>query len=52
MLQVFVALIFSAGMPVLLPIAMMWFFVAYWVDKVLVLRFYRSPVRVCDRLLL
>lgn len=40
---VFVTLMYSSGMPVLLPIAAMSFLVSFWVDKYLFLRFYRKP---------
>jgi hypothetical protein len=40
---VFVTLMYSSGMPILLPIAAVSFFVSFWVDKYLFLRFYRKP---------
>jgi hypothetical protein len=35
---------YSAGMPILYPIATLYFFISYWVEKLLVLRFYKKPV--------
>jgi hypothetical protein len=40
-----VTLLFSAGLPLLLPLVSVWMFVAYWVDKYLLLRYYRTPPR-------
>ena len=34
---------FSAGLPLLYPIAVTTFLVTYWVDKALILRFYKIP---------
>jgi len=39
-----VTFLYSSGMPILYPIAALYFFVTYWVDKWLLLRFYRKPV--------
>ena len=39
----FVSMFYSAGMPVLLVIAFVQFFTAYWVDKWSFLRVYRTP---------
>lgn len=38
-----VVFLYSAGMPVLYPIAAVFFFVGYWSDKALLLRFNRKP---------
>ena len=35
---------YSAGMPILYPIGTLYFFISYWVEKILVLRFYSKPV--------
>ena len=35
---------FSSGLPILIPLAMISFFVSFWVDKYMVLRFYKKPV--------
>jgi hypothetical protein len=34
---------YSAGMPILYPIAGLYFFISYWVEKLLILRFYKKP---------
>jgi hypothetical protein len=39
----FVTFMFSAGLPVLYPVAVIFFAVTYWCDKYLVLRHYRKP---------
>lgn len=41
--QAYVTLMFSAGLPLLLPIAVAGFIVSYWVDKITFIRFYRTP---------
>jgi len=43
--DLFVCYMFCAGMPILTIIAMLNFYVSYWVDKYLFLRYYRSPPR-------
>jgi hypothetical protein len=40
---VFTTLLFSSGIPILLPVAVVAFFVSYWVDKIMLLRWYRTP---------
>jgi len=45
MADLFVCYMFSTGMPILAVIAMLNFYVSYWVDKFLFLRYYRSPPR-------
>ena len=40
---IFVTMFYSTGLPLLFPIAMVSFFIAYWVDKALFTRFYRTP---------
>jgi hypothetical protein len=42
-LYVFVTMAFSGGIPILYAIAAVFFFVTYWVDKILLLKFYRKP---------
>jgi hypothetical protein len=39
----FVTLLYSAGLPLLVPFACASLFVAYWTDKYLLLRFYATP---------
>jgi hypothetical protein len=39
----FVTIMFSAGLPVLYPVAVIFFTVTYWCDKYLVLRHYKKP---------
>jgi hypothetical protein len=41
--NIFVTMLYSAGMPMLIPIAAVSFFVSYFVDKTLILRFYSRP---------
>lgn len=36
-------LVFSSGLPILIPCAMLSFFISYWVDKYMILRFYKKP---------
>ena len=36
-------MMFSAGLPLLLPIAVASFVVSFWVDKIMFVRFYRTP---------
>uniref|UniRef100_A0A7S1CHA1 CSC1/OSCA1-like cytosolic domain-containing protein n=1 Tax=Bicosoecida sp. CB-2014 TaxID=1486930 RepID=A0A7S1CHA1_9STRA len=42
-MTIWVAFSYSAGMPLLLPLAACFFFVTFWVDKILFVRFYRRP---------
>lgn len=39
-----VTFLYSSGMPILYPIAAAFFFIGYWVDKILLLNFYRKPI--------
>ena len=39
-------LTFSSGLPILVPMAMASFFVSYWVDKYLILRYYKRPPQI------
>ena len=39
-----VAFFYSAGLPILYPVACLFFIITYWTDKVLLLRFYAKPV--------
>jgi len=38
-----VTILFGSGMPALYPIACAFFFISYWIDKWLLLRYYRKP---------
>lgn len=40
---VFVVMMYSAGMPILYPMACVFFFVYYWFDKTLMIKFFRRP---------
>ena len=40
-----VTFLYSSGMPCLYPIAAAFFFVGYWIDKILLLCFNRKPVQ-------
>jgi len=40
---VFITMTYSGGLPVLYPIASVYFFVAYWIDKILLINYYRGP---------
>lgn len=39
-----IAFLYSGGMPVLYPVAALFFAVTYWVDKCLLLKCYRKPI--------
>ena len=39
-----VCFLYSSGMPILYPIAAGFFFVGYWVDKILLLEFLKKPI--------
>ena len=39
----FVAMMYGAGIPVLYPIAVLYFFVTYWTNKFLIFNCYRKP---------
>ena len=39
-----VTMTFSAGMPILYPVAMFYYMACYWFDKYLIFNFYRKPV--------
>jgi hypothetical protein len=41
--DMFICLMFSTGMPILIVIAVVNFYVTYWVDKFLFVNFYRTP---------
>jgi NhaP-type Na+/H+ or K+/H+ antiporter len=43
MVQIFIVMTFSAGMPFLYPIGMFCIFAGYWIDKYLFLRLYAKP---------
>lgn len=38
-----VCIVFSTGMPLLIPIAFVAFFISYWIDKMMFLWYYRRP---------
>lgn len=40
-----VTMLYSGAMPVLYVSAGLFFFVTYWVDKILLLRCYRKPIK-------
>lgn len=40
---IFVVLIYSSGMPILYACCFFYFFITYWMDKWMILRFYRTP---------
>ena len=39
-----VAFLYSGGLPVMYPVAAIYFFLTYWMDKFLLLRCYKRPV--------
>jgi hypothetical protein len=45
-----VTFLYSSGMPVLYPIAVIFFLLGYWIDKTLLLRFNRKPPGYDNRL--
>ena len=40
-----VTLLYSGGLPILYPTAAVFFFITYWMDKILLLRCYRKPIK-------
>ena len=40
-----VAFLYSGGLPIMYPTAMIFFFITYWMDKCLLLRCYRRPIK-------
>ena len=40
-----IAFLYSSGMPVLYPVAALYFLITYWMDKCLLLTFYRRPIK-------
>jgi uncharacterized membrane protein YdbT with pleckstrin-like domain len=42
-IQMFVTLLYASGIPILVPICVAMLTVAYWIDKTLLCRFYRTP---------
>ena len=50
LMTVYVTLLYSAGLPLLYPIAAAAFTAYYWVDKFLFLRFYRTPPAYSNKL--
>jgi hypothetical protein len=43
---IFVVLIYSSGMPILYVCCFLFLFFTYWIDKFLILRFYRNPPHI------
>jgi len=43
--NIFMTFIYSTGMPVLYPICCLSFFLTYWVDKTLFIKYYKTPPR-------
>lgn len=43
---IFIILIYSSGMPILYVCTFICFFLTYWIDKFLILRFYRTPPHI------
>ena len=39
-----IAFLYSGGLPVMYPVAAVYFFITYWMDKCLLFRCYRRPV--------
>ena len=39
----FVTLVYSSGMPLLYVVCFFYFFILYWIDKLMILRFYKKP---------
>lgn len=40
-----VTFFYSGGMPFLYPVAILFFFISYWLDKYLLLNYYRKPIQ-------
>ena len=40
-----VAFLYSGGLPIMYPTAALFFFITYWMDKCLLLRCYRRPIK-------
>lgn len=47
---IFITLLYAPGMPILYLICCIFFFIYYWVDKFLLLKFYRTPPHYSNRL--
>lgn len=45
-----VTFLYSGGMPILYPVAALFFFLTYWVDKYLLFNYYRKPIMFDDYL--
>jgi hypothetical protein len=43
---IFVIVVFASGMPSLYILCFTFFFISYWIDKILILRYYRSPPHI------
>ncbi len=43
---IFVTLVYSSGMPILYICCCLFFILTYWVDKCLILKFYKNPPRI------
>ena len=40
-----IALLYSGGMPIMYPVAALAFFLTYWLDKCMLFRCYRRPIK-------
>ena len=40
-----VAFLYSGGMPILYPVAALFFLLTYWMDKCLLFNYYRKPIK-------
>jgi hypothetical protein len=45
-----VAFLYSGGMPILYPVAALYFIITYWVDKYMLFNYYRKPIMFNDYL--
>lgn len=40
---IYIVMFYGSGIPILYLIAAVYFFVTYWVEKIMILRYYRKP---------
>lgn len=40
---IYIVMFYGSGIPILYFIAAVYFFVTYWVEKIMILRYYRKP---------
>lgn len=45
-----VAFLYSGGMPIMYPTAAAFFFITYWIDKCMLLKYYRRPIKFDNHL--